>query len=148
VQYDEILEERSGRHVIEPQYTTLTDSTFYTVISAKKTLAPRTVQRNGGYQGGSGIPCYGTSRYRTANAKACNREVSRSSSIQTMSRILSMTDLLAAVPRLRRLVAAFLPRKPGIAAASVHMGFVVDKQALGQAFLRVIRFSSANTIPP
>jgi hypothetical protein len=28
------------------------------------------------------------------------------------------------------------------------MGFVVDKQALGQAFLRVIRFSSANTIPP
>jgi hypothetical protein len=28
------------------------------------------------------------------------------------------------------------------------MGFVVDKVALGQVFLRVIRFSSVNIIPP
>jgi hypothetical protein len=31
---------------------------------------------------------------------------------------------------------------------SVHVGFVVDKVALGQVFLRVLRFSPVNFIPP
>jgi hypothetical protein len=44
-------------------------------------------------------------------------------------------------------------RWPLTAAAWVHaqvnpMGFVVDKVALGQVFLRVLRFSSVNIIPP
>jgi hypothetical protein len=30
----------------------------------------------------------------------------------------------------------------------VHVGFVVDKVALGQAFPRVLRFSPVNFIPP
>jgi hypothetical protein len=41
-----------------------------------------------------------------------------------------------AAPWLRRLVAGLSPRSPG----SVHVGFVVDKVALGQVFLRVLRF--------
>jgi hypothetical protein len=48
---------------------------------------------------------------------------------------------------LRRLVAVLLPRRPGFAPWSVHMGFV-DKVSLGQVFLRVPRFSPANIIPP
>jgi hypothetical protein len=35
-------------------------------------------------------------------------------------------------------------RNPG----SVHVGFVVDKVALGQGFPRVLRFSPVNFIPP
>jgi hypothetical protein len=46
-----------------------------------------------------------------------------------------------AVPRLRRLVAGFDP-------GSVHVGFVVDKVALRQVSLRVLRFYPVNFIPP
>jgi hypothetical protein len=35
-----------------------------------------------------------------------------------------------------------------VRAGSVHVGFVVDKVALGQASLRVLRFSPVNIIPP
>jgi hypothetical protein len=35
-----------------------------------------------------------------------------------------------AVPRLRRLVAGFIPRRPGFESRSGHVGFVVDKVAL------------------
>jgi hypothetical protein len=45
---------------------------------------------------------------------------------------------------LRRLVAGLSLRRPG----SVHVGFVVDKVALGQVFPRVLRFSPVNLIPP
>jgi hypothetical protein len=31
---------------------------------------------------------------------------------------------------------------------SVHVGFMVDKVALGQVFVRVLRISPANFIPP
>jgi hypothetical protein len=40
------------------------------------------------------------------------------------------------------------PRRPGFAPGSVHVGFVVDKVALGQVLLRVLRFSPVNIIPP
>jgi hypothetical protein len=33
-----------------------------------------------------------------------------------------------------------LPRSPGFAPGSTHVGFVVDKVVLGQVFLRVLRF--------
>jgi hypothetical protein len=33
------------------------------------------------------------------------------------------------------------PRRPGFAPGSIHVGFVVDKVAVGQVFLRVLRFS-------
>jgi hypothetical protein len=49
-----------------------------------------------------------------------------------------------AVSWLRRLGAGLSPRRPG----SIHVGFAVDKVALGQIFLRVIRFSPVNIIPP
>jgi hypothetical protein len=40
------------------------------------------------------------------------------------------------------------PRSPGFDPGSVHVGFVVDKVALGQVFLRVLRSSPVNFIPP
>jgi hypothetical protein len=45
-----------------------------------------------------------------------------------------------AVPWLRRLVTGLSLRRPGFDPGSVHVGFVVDKVALGQAFLRVVAF--------
>jgi hypothetical protein len=39
-----------------------------------------------------------------------------------------------AVPQLRRLVAGFPPRRPGLEPRSGHVGFVVDEVALGQVF--------------
>ena len=48
---------------------------------------------------------------------------------------------LQAVPWLRRSVAGLSPRRPGFDPGSVHVGFVVDNVALGQVFLRVLRFS-------
>jgi hypothetical protein len=52
-----------------------------------------------------------------------------------------------AVPWLRRLVAGLSPRRPVFAPKSVHVGFVVDKVALGQGFLRVLRFSPVSIVP-
>jgi hypothetical protein len=39
-------------------------------------------------------------------------------------------------------------RTPGFAPWSIHVGFVVDKVALEQVFLRVLRFSSVSVIIP
>jgi hypothetical protein len=39
------------------------------------------------------------------------------------------------MPWLRSLVAGLSPRRPGFAPGSIHVGFVVDKVALGQVFL-------------
>jgi hypothetical protein len=55
--------------------------------------------------------------------------------------------LFRAVPWLRRLVAGLPLRRPGLDPGSVHVGFVVDKAALGQVFPRVLRFSPVNIIP-
>jgi hypothetical protein len=46
-----------------------------------------------------------------------------------------------AVPRLKRLVAGLSPRRPGFAPGSIHVGFVVDKVALG-------RFSPSISVSP
>jgi hypothetical protein len=48
----------------------------------------------------------------------------------------------------RRLVVGLSPRRRGFDAGSVYVGFVVDKVVLGQVFLRVLRFSPVNFIPP
>jgi hypothetical protein len=49
-----------------------------------------------------------------------------------------------AVSWLRSLVAGISPRSHGFAPVSIHVGFMVDKVALGQVFLRVFRFSPVN----
>jgi hypothetical protein len=51
-----------------------------------------------------------------------------------------------AVPWLRRLVAGTSPPRPGPTSGSFHLGFVLDKMALGRV-LRILRFSPVN-IPP
>jgi hypothetical protein len=47
---------------------------------------------------------------------------------------------ISAVPWLRRLVTRLSQRRPGFATGSIHVGFVVDKVAMGQVFLRVLCF--------
>jgi hypothetical protein len=44
------------------------------------------------------------------------------------------------VPQFKRLVDGFPPRRPGFKPESSHVGFVVDKAALGQVFSEYIRF--------
>jgi hypothetical protein len=48
----------------------------------------------------------------------------------------------------RSSVAGLSLRRPGFATGSIHVGFMVDKVALGQVFLRVLRFSPVDIIPP
>jgi hypothetical protein len=55
---------------------------------------------------------------------------------------------IGAVPWLRRLVSGHSPRGPGFAPGSIHVRFMVDKVALGQVFLWVLRFSPVDIIPP
>jgi hypothetical protein len=45
-----------------------------------------------------------------------------------------------AAPQLKRLVAGFPPRRPGFKPGSSHVGFVVDKVALGQVFSEYFGF--------
>jgi hypothetical protein len=59
-----------------------------------------------------------------------------------------MVTLDLAVPWLRRLAARLPPRRPGFDPGSVHVGFVVDKVALGQVSPRILLFSPVNFIPP
>jgi hypothetical protein len=66
----------------------------------------------------------------------------------TLSVAQSITYANRAVLWLRRLVVGLCPRNPSFSPSSVHMGFVADKVALGQIFLRVLRFSFVNIIPP
>jgi hypothetical protein len=47
---------------------------------------------------------------------------------------------MAVPPQLRRLVAGFPPRRPGFNLGPGHVGFVVDKVALGQVFSEYFSF--------
>jgi hypothetical protein len=49
---------------------------------------------------------------------------------------------------LRRLVADLLLQRPGFSSRSVHVGFVVDRVALGQVSVWVLGFSPVSFIPP
>jgi hypothetical protein len=62
--------------------------------------------------------------------------------------VQSVTLFIMAVPWLRRIVAGLSPRRLGFDPGSVHMGFLVDKVALGLDFPRVLRFSPVSFIPP
>jgi hypothetical protein len=59
-----------------------------------------------------------------------------------------VTNIYVGRAWLRQLIAGLSPRRPGFDPGSVHVGFVVDKVALGHVFLRVLRFSPVNFIPP
>jgi hypothetical protein len=56
--------------------------------------------------------------------------------------------MVGAVLWLRRLVAGISPQRNGFVTGPVLVGFVVDKAALGQVFLRVLHFSLVSIIPP
>jgi hypothetical protein len=51
-------------------------------------------------------------------------------------------------PRLKLLVAGLSSRSSRFEPGSIHVGFVVDRVALGQVFLRDLRFSPVSIIPP
>jgi hypothetical protein len=58
---------------------------------------------------------------------------------------VSVTNIWGrAVPWLRSLVAGLSPWRLGFTPGSIHVGFVVDKVALGQVFLQVLQFSPVN----
>jgi hypothetical protein len=64
----------------------------------------------------------------------------------TCSRILYFLNVIychtkTEYSRLRRLVAGFPPRRPGFESRWSHVGFVVDKVALGQVFSEYFGFS-------
>jgi hypothetical protein len=56
-------------------------------------------------------------------------------------------EMKVAVPWLKRLVVGLSPRRPGFAPGSIHVGFVVDKVALGR-FSPSTSVSPANIMPP
>jgi hypothetical protein len=58
----------------------------------------------------------------------------------------SKVILHKAVPLLRLLISGLSPRRTRFAPGSVHAGYIMDKVALGQAFLRVLRFLPVNVI--
>jgi hypothetical protein len=58
------------------------------------------------------------------------------------------TVMMTAVPQLRWLVAGFSPRRLVFDPRSDDVGSVVDKVALGQVFLLVLRFPMPVLIPP
>jgi hypothetical protein len=89
--------------------------------------------------------------------KSCLVERGFSVAIQRLSKLRNLFQIIecgdlrvlpVAVPWLRSLVASLSPWRPGFAPGAIRMGFVVDKVALGQIFLRVLRFSPVNIIPP
>jgi hypothetical protein len=45
-------------------------------------------------------------------------------------------------------VAVLLPRRPSFDPRPVHLGFVVDKVALGHVSFRVLRFPPVTVVPP
>jgi hypothetical protein len=52
------------------------------------------------------------------------------------------------IPWLRRSVTGLSPRRPGFSPGSVCVGFVVDRVAVRQVFLRVLRVSFVSIVPP
>jgi hypothetical protein len=67
-------------------------------------------------------------------AHCMENEISISCSKYNEPALVSRKVRLKAAPQLKRLVAGFPPRRPGFKPGSSHVGFVVDKVALGQVF--------------
>jgi hypothetical protein len=53
-----------------------------------------------------------------------------------------------AVERLRHLLAGLSRRGPEFDLPSIHVRFLVDNVVVGQVFLRILRFSLVDIIPP
>jgi hypothetical protein len=60
--------------------------------------------------------------------------------------LCEMTVIVKAVPELRRLVSGFPQRQPGLEPGSGHVGFVVDKVALGQVFSEYFGFPCRSSV--
>jgi hypothetical protein len=83
------------------------------------------------------------------------RKVKKPEDVRTYTMIIFITftlkliGLLLTKRMIGRAMAQAVSRQPLTAAARVNpVGFVVQKVALGQVFLRVLRFSRVNIIPP
>jgi hypothetical protein len=73
------------------------------------------------------------------NNRLCGIENKKNGFLAYLESFCTVT-LWRAVPWLRRLVPGFSPQRHGFDPVSVHVGFVMDKVALGQVFLRVVGF--------
>jgi hypothetical protein len=58
------------------------------------------------------------------------------------SALIANVTYFKAVPYLKRFVVCFPPQRPGFVPRSGHVGFVVDKVALGQVFSKYFGFPS------
>jgi hypothetical protein len=62
--------------------------------------------------------------------------------------VITVTMVWRLLSAMVQAAAGHTPRRLGFAPRSVHVGFVVDKVAVGQVSLRVLRLSYVNIIPP
>ena len=68
--------------------------------------------------------------------------------LTTRSKWLAHSSLQAVPMGLGRLAVGLSPRRPVFDPGPVHVRFMVDKVALGQGFLWVLRFCHVDNIPP
>jgi hypothetical protein len=89
----------------------------------------------------------------TANVQTCSCKTVKCSTDRRVTGQCGRSSVQSlfcqqAVPRLRRSVAGLSPRRPRFAVGSDHVAFVMDKVAIGQVFLLVLRLSPVSIIPP
>jgi hypothetical protein len=88
-----------------------------------------------------------TTLYRTNNDFNLYMLLSGNNALKQMTSLIhGLLCTFMAVPWLRGLVAGLSPRSLGFAPGPIHVEFMVYKVALGQAFLRAVRFSLVNII--
>jgi hypothetical protein len=85
-----------------------------------------------------GYPCDTGTSVWTLDAETTMKNKSHNTCVDVLVEIQRYGR---AVPWLRSLVTGLSPRRPRFAPGSIHVGFVVDKVALGQVFLQVLQFS-------
>jgi hypothetical protein len=75
------------------------------------------------------------------NRKQCfSYHYQRAEAWEIKYNIITYIGSFVAAPQLKRLVAGFSTRRPGFKSGSIHVGFVVDKVALGQVFSEYFGF--------
>jgi hypothetical protein len=86
--------------------------------------------------------CKGRASYRSLGTSVL--DAFHSYQLSWISAIMSTIEK----GRVMAQVVSLSPRRAGFAPGSIHVGFMVDKVALGQDFLLVLRVSPVNIIPP
>jgi hypothetical protein len=106
----------------------------------KKELSPGTHRIGGRVGSRAGLDAVEKGHFLDAKELELRR-LSRPARSQSLYRLRYHGSLyVGSVPLLRRLVAVFPRWRPGLQPRSEHVGFVVDKSALGQVFSEYVGF--------